>query len=136
MTTEMENNTQHLPHGMDFGKLVGRAFGRFGRRKNRGESDTDGNRQHRGFWMVGRGRERNRGEQQKGRGRTPDAGNTGLKPLVIRNTPVGQWLRAFAPDVLRAFADLVPAGFLLDSIAQLIETRSFKKTNEPRSIVH
>lgn len=45
---------------------------------------------------------------------------------MIRNTPVGEWLRRFAPDVLRAFADMVPAGFLLDSIAALIETRTFK----------
>lgn len=126
MTTRMDNNTQPLEHGMDFGKLVGRFVGRFGRRKNRGESDTDGGRQHRGFRLVGRGRERNRGEQQERRGRATDAGNAGLKPLVIRDTPVGGWLRRFAPDVLRAFADMVPAGFLLDSIATLIETRSFK----------
>lgn len=127
MTTTMENNTQPLKHGMDFGKLVSGFVGRFRRRKNRGELDTDGSRQRRGFRLVGRGRERNRGEQQERRGRTPDAGNAGLKPLVIRDTPVGGWLRRFAPDVLRAFADMVPAGFLLDSIATLIETRSFKR---------
>jgi hypothetical protein len=36
-------------------------------------------------------------------------------------------LRRHAPDILRAFADMVPAGFLLDSIATLIETRTFRK---------
>jgi len=121
----MNTTQQPLKDGIHFGKLVGTFVGRFGRGENRGEPDTDDRRRRRGFRLVGRGNKRNRGQQQKTsdkrRNRTP-----GLKPLVIKNTPVGQWLRRFAPDILRAFADMVPAGFLLDSIASLIETRSFK----------
>ena len=50
-----------------------------------------------------------------------------MKVVTIGSTPLGVWLRRYAPDVLRAFADIVPAGFILDSIASLIETRPFKK---------
>lgn len=122
----METNTKPLKHGMDFGKL-GRTFARlFGRGKNRREHHTGNEGRHNRFWLVGRGNKRNRGEQQEGNRRTANNRTPRLKPLVIRETPVGEWLRRFAPDILRAFADLIPAGFLLDSIAALIETRSFK----------
>ena len=112
---------------MDFGKLVSRFVGRSRDRKNRGQPDADGGRQRRRVWLVGRRDQRDCDKQSKGRQRAADVGNARLKPLTIKGTPVGQWLKRFAPDVLRAFADLVPAGFLLDSIAALIETRGMKQ---------
>lgn len=121
----MKTTETHLNHGIHFGKLARIFGGRIGNRENYRELDTDGNRQRRGFRLVGFGNQRNRGEQQKDKAERQNR-NARLKPLVIRNTPVGEWLRRFAPDVLRAFADMVPAGFLLDSIAALIETRTFK----------
>lgn len=111
---------------MDFGKL-GRMFnGRARNRKNYSQPDADGNGQRGGFRLVGRRGERLGSKQQKAK-RAEQRGTARLKPLTIRNTPVGGWLRRYAPDILRGFADMVPAGFILDSIAALIETRSLER---------
>jgi hypothetical protein len=111
---------------MDFGKL-GRVFDRgIGDRENYRQPDADGNGQRRSFRLVGRRGERVSSKQQKAK-RAEQRGKARLKPLTIRNTPVGGWLRRFAPDILRGFADMVPAGFILDSIAALIETRSLEQ---------
>jgi hypothetical protein len=116
-----------LRNGFHHSKLGRTTFGRSGNRKNRGELDADNGRRRRGFRLVGRRGERNRDKQQIQRREKRQNRTSGLKATTIRSTPVGVWLRRYAPDVLRAFADMVPAGFLLDSIASLIETRTFKK---------
>ena len=116
---------QTLQHELDFRKL-GRDFvGRFGHRKDSGQPDPDDKGRRGGVWMVGRRNQRNRGKQQRQERRRQNR-TARLKAKTIRTSPVGDWLRRHAPDVLRAFADMVPAGFLLDSIAALIETRTFK----------
>lgn len=111
---------------MDIGKL-GRVFDRgIGDRKNYCQPDADGNRQRGGFRLVGRRRERLGSKQEKAK-RAEQRRTARVKPLTIRNTPVGGWLRRYAPDILRGFADMVPAGFILDAIATLIETRSLEQ---------
>lgn len=123
----MKRFFQTLRNGFHHSKL-GRTFvGHSGNRENRRELDTDNGRRRRGFRLVGRRGERNRFKQQSEQTQERQNRTSGLKATTIRSTPVGVWLRRYAPDILRAFADMIPAGFLLDSIALLIETRSFKK---------
>lgn len=123
----MKRFFQTLRNGFHHSKL-GRTFvGHSGNRENRRKLDTDNGRRRRGFWLVGRRGERNRFKQQSKQAGERQNRTSGLKATTIRSTPVGVWLRRHAPDVLRAFADMIPAGFLLDGIASLIETRSFKK---------
>ena len=122
----MNDTNTTLTNGMDSRKLGGTFARLFGRGENRGELDSGDQRRPNRFWLVGRGNKRRRQEREERRSARRNRAQ-GLRPVVVRHTPVGKWLRRHAPDILRAFADMVPAGFLLDSIATLIETRTFGK---------